>query len=338
MTKINFESMLYNKLFDILEKDLSGAFSNEDSVLDEIDDNNEIVQINSNLKIELDNLLKIENDAIKNGVQKDLLDYSQITKYFYNQSSKKDYFPGISKLRTYIAGENNKKILLKLLNHSELAIVQKVSLSDRINNLENELKKQIEIAEDLTEQLKQNSDSNDKELEKIKKSLPELVGVMGIFATVIFAVFSGFNEITTLGASLNTTPLDKLLIFIGSTLLMLIGIIFISYLSIGYFFRVSLRSCGCELKEKCSHTMYEKYPTIMLFCWIATSFMSIGGIIIIFNKYFNLPRFNIVGYNLFICILLFVLICVPVIGTYIILKSNKFISFKKTKMSKKDTP
>ena len=187
----------------------------------------------------------------------------------------------------------NKKILLKLLKHAELAIVQKVSLSDRINDLEAQLAKQVEFAETLTKQLESNSKSNDKELEKIKKSLPELIGVMGVFATIIFAVFSSFNEITALGASLDSTPLDKLLIFIGATMLMLIGIIIISYLSIGYFFDVSLRSCGCGLKEKCDHTMYEKHPTIMLFSWIAMSFLSIGGIIFIFENYFNLPLIDI---------------------------------------------
>ena len=139
MSETKFETKLYHKLFSILERDLSGEFPNEDNILDEIDDNGDGQKINPALQEEIDELLKIEDEAYNSGLQKDLLDYSQITKYFYNQSSEKDYFPGISKLKEYILKNQNKKILLKLLKHAELAIVQKVSLSDRINDLEAQL-------------------------------------------------------------------------------------------------------------------------------------------------------------------------------------------------------
>ena len=179
-----------------------------------------------------------------------------------------------------------------MLRHTELALVQKASLSDKINTLERQLAAEVTRSQQLTkdledthnswnekikgledtnkswnEKIKGLEDTNKSWNEKIKdldkqlKSLvTEIIGIMGVFATIIFAVFSGFNEISTLGGELSNTPISKVMIYIGTTFIVLIGIVFISYLAVGRFFDISLRSCGCKLDDECSHGLIEKHP------------------------------------------------------------------------------
>ena len=165
-----------------------------------------------------------------------------------------------------------------MLRHTELALVQKASLSDKINTLERQLAAEVTRSQQLTkdledtnkswnEKIKGLEDTNKSWNEKIKdldkqlKSLvTEIIGIMGVFATIIFAVFSGFNEVSTLGGELSNTPISKVMIYIGTTFIVLIGIVFISYLVVGRFFDISLRSCGCKLDDECSHGLIEKHP------------------------------------------------------------------------------
>ncbi|MCC9720004.1 hypothetical protein HK246_03645, partial [Streptococcus agalactiae] len=118
----------------------------------------------------------------------------------------------------------------KLLRHTELALVQKSSLSDRIVTLEGELKDAIKKSSELNSKLEERNTYWNDQFEKLKKEfnglMPEIIGIMGVFSTIIFAVFSGFNEITTLGQSLAKTPISKVLIYVGSTFIVLIGIVF----------------------------------------------------------------------------------------------------------------
>lgn len=326
-------SELYTFYLGIFDKDARGEYSEISSSVEELepklggepDNGNEL---NENLKKDIDKLKNLITEAIKlERLDKDHLNYSLITKKFYEKDGNYDYFGLIENLQdNYLTdASDSSNIIFKLLRHTELALVQKSSLSDRIVKLEEQLNDEIKKSSELNLELKKNSEYWNDQFENLKKQfsglMPEIIGIMGVFSTIIFAVFSGFNEITTLGQSLAATPISKVMIYIGSTFIVLIGIVFISYFAIGKFFNKNLKSCGCT-NDDCNHDLIEKYPSILIFVWLGVSFISIGSILILFRDYINLPKFEFFNINVIICSLLALLLLVPLAGMYFIFKKR----------------
>lgn len=319
-------SELYTFYLAIFENDARGDYSEVSSSIEELEPlqgvgSNNKNELNECLKKDIDKLKALIKEAVESeGLDKDHLNYSLITKKIYEKNGDYDYFALIENLQdNYLTdGSEYSNIIFKLLRHTELALVQKSSLSDRIVTLEGELKDAIKKSSELNSKLEERNTYWNDQFEKLKKEfnglMPEIIGIMGVFSTIIFAVFSDFNEITTLGQSLAKTPISKVLIYVGSTFIVLIGIVFISYFAIGKFFEKSLRSCGCDSNSSCEHDLIEKYPTVITFVWVGISFVSIGAIMRIFRDYLNLPNVMLLGYNVFVAILLLLLIIVPVGG------------------------
>jgi hypothetical protein len=344
----NKQLELYKKYFELFTNDENGKYTEHssdgaedeldvDSVASTEDSNND--ELNSKLKKDVEELKELIRSELKDGkINKDRLSYSPITREFYSKKIDYDGFGFIEKLQTrYLDETEESSIIFKMLRHTELALVQKASLSDKINTLERQLADEVTRSRQLTKDLEDTNKSwNEKinDLDKQLKSLvTEIIGIMGVFATIIFAVFSGFNEISTLGGELSNTPISKVMIYIGTTFIVLIGIVFISYLAVGRFFDISLRSCGCKLDDECSHELIEKHPTVIAFIWIGLSFISIGAILILYKNYIDVFQFYFWGYNLQILVLLICLIAVPVIGLWVILKKtiNRIVSKFKQK-------
>lgn len=340
------QSNLYTKYFELFTNDENGKYTQSSDEEEELDDTNpslaDYFVPNDKLILDLEDLKALINRELKgNDINKDRLNYSLITKEFYSRDANYDAFSFIQKLQRCLDAANDEAsdIIFKLLRHTELALVQKSSLSDRINDLEQQLADEVNRSQQLTKNLeKTNKSWNEKinDLDRQLKSLvTEIIGIMGVFATIIFAVFSGFNEITTLGGALSKTPVSKVMIYVGITFIVLIGIVFISYLAVGRFFEIDLRSCGCEIGDKCDHELIEKHPTVVAFIWLGLSFVAIGAILILYRDYINVFQINFMGYNLQILVLLFCLITVPIIGVYMILKKriSKFFSRLKIKLA-----
>ncbi|MCY7156674.1 hypothetical protein [Streptococcus gallolyticus] len=340
------QSNLYTKYFELFTNDENGKYTqssdNEEEELDDTDSSlTDSFAPNDKLKQDLEDLKALIKRELKgNDINKDRLNYSLITKEFYSRDANYDGFSFIQKLQRYLdASDEASDIIFKLLRHTELALVQKSSLSDRINDLEQQLNAQVNKSKVLTEKLEEtNNEWNQKisDLDgQLKSLVTEIIGIMGVFATIIFAVFSGFNEITTLGGALSKTPVSKVMIYVGITFIVLIGIVFISYLAVGSFFEIDLRSCGCKIGDKCEHELIEKHPTVVAFIWLGLSFVAIGAILILYRDYINVFQINFMGYNLQILVLLFCLITVPIIGVYMILKKriSKFFSRLKIKLA-----
>lgn len=346
----NKQLELYKKYFELFTNDENEEYTerSSDSVEDELDDglvasteDSSNVELNSRLKSdveELKRLIRRELDAGK--LYKERLEYSLITREFYSKNADYDGFGFIEKLQTrYLDETEESNIIFKMLRHTELALVQKASLSDRINDLERQLAAEVTRSQQLTKNLEDTNKSWNEKINNLDKQLKslvtEIIGIMGVFATIIFAVFSGFNEISTLGGELSNTPISKVMIYIGTTFIVLIGIVFISYLAVGRFFDISLRSCGCKLDDECSHELIEKHPTVVAFIWLGLSFVAIGAILILYRDYINVFQINFIGYNLQILVLLLCLITVPIIGVYMILKKriSKFFSRLKIKLA-----
>lgn len=333
---------------ELISSEMFELEANEESVSD---------SLNKELKADVDALRSNLKKAIESKtVDVNRLNYAYITKEVYHEKQNNIYtFEFIQLLQDkYLDESIESQILYKLLRHTELAIVQKTSIKqsllDKITELEGKLKKEQKKSEDLAKQLKEDLTNEKNEIvglteklgktteewekskkeidEQIKKVMPEIIGIMGVFATIIFAVFSGFNEITTLGESLSSTPIFKVMIYIGTTFIVLIGIMFISYFAVGKFFNKNLKSCGCN-NRKCNHNLLEKYPTILIFIWFGISFIAIGFVLRFYNDYIQCILFQNSKINLMIVLILLLLI--PIAGGLYILFKGIFIPNKKKK-------
>ena len=331
---------------ELISSEMFELEANEESVSD---------SLNKELKADVDALRSNLKKAIESKtVDENRLNYAYITKEVYHEKQNNIYtFEFIQLLQDkYLDESIESQILYKLLRHTELAIVQKTSIKqsllDKITELEGKLKKEQKKSEDLAKQLKEDLTNEKNEIvglteklgkttkewekskkeidEQIKKVMPEIIGIMGVFATIIFAVFSGFNEITTLGESLSSTPIFKVMIYIGTTFIVLIGIMFISYFAVGKFFNKNLKSCGCN-NRKCNHNLLEKYPTILIFIWFGISFIAIGFVLRFYNDYIQCILFQNSKINLMIVLILLLLI--PIAGGLYILFKGIFIPNKK---------
>lgn len=322
--------------------------------------------LNTKLKNDIDALRCNLKKAIESKtVDKNRLNYAYITKEVYNEQRENIYtFEFITLLQDkYLDESVESQILYKLLRHTELAIVQKTSIKqsllDKITELEGKLKEEQKKSEDLTNKLQKDLTKEKNEIvgltqklqettdkwerskneidQQIKKVMPEIIGIMGVFSTIIFAVFSGFNEITTLGESLSSTPIFKVMVYIGSTFIVLIGIIFISYFAVGKFFNKNLKSCECESNKNCNHNLVEKYPAILIFIWIGISFIAIGFILRFYNNYIqNL----LIGYSEYVLWgVLLILLLIPVSGGLFIWKKGIYYPNKvKKEKEEKNMP
>ncbi|WP_271436955.1 hypothetical protein [Staphylococcus hominis] len=147
----------------------------------------------------------------------------------------------------FLSQESAKKYCNKLVKHIDLAKIQKDYIQENLIQLENN----ISIANERV-----------KEISDIKNSIyTEFVAILGIFASIIFGVFGGFQEIQLIGKNLNTTPIPKLLIFSSLVMLGITLIIFLCFNAISKLTNLPMRSCNCEV-GKCNCSFKEKHPTI----------------------------------------------------------------------------
>lgn len=160
---------------------------------------------------------------------------------------------------------NQYKVVKKSIEHLDLAINQKQSL---YNEQHNELYNIKRVIVSFNKKMKNADRKINKSYNKLKeidgiknKIYTEFVAILGIFASIIFGVFGGFQEIQLIGKNLNTTPIPKLLIFSSLVMLGVTLIIFLCFNAISKITNMPLRSCNCEI-GKCNCSFRKRHPTI----------------------------------------------------------------------------
>ena len=241
---------------------------------------NEIIQIFCNTDIdELNqNRLKYIDRLIEksNGLEPSMLNYSSITAMTYNFDDENDQLNEIGQFLRIALNEhfevkfknkdinedgclaNQYKVIKKSIEHLDLAINQKQSL---YNEQDEELSKVKRTIVDINKDIKGSRDRLE-EINKNKNQIyTEFVAILGIFASIIFGVFGGFQEIQLIGKNLNTTPIPKLLIFSSLVMLGITLIIFLCFNAISKLTKLPMRNCNCEV-GKCNCSFKDKHPTI----------------------------------------------------------------------------
>lgn len=142
----------------------------------------------------------------------------------------------------------------------------------------------------------------------------EIISVLGIFASIIFAVFGGISQLGNLGGVLATTSVSKIFIFVGASSFVLFSVVFMAFAATARLTGRELRSCGCSKNKddkKCPHKIHERYP-IYVISIIASFFILILGVLgnrgvypVILNVlqliHNNLPNREIIWKILSIC-------------------------------------
>lgn len=263
---------------------------------------NEIIQIFCSTNIDELNQNRLEYISRlidkSEGLEPSMLNYSSITAMTYNFDDENDQLNEIGQfLRTSLnehfedkfiyddIDENGKlanqyKVVKKSIEHLDLAVNQKQSL---YIEQDKEISKVKKVIVNFNKKLK---DSHERlqEIDKIKNRIyTEFVAILGIFASIIFGVFGGFQEIQLIGRNLNTTPIPKLLIFSSLVMLGITLIIFLCFNAISKLTNLSLSSCSCKVGE-CNCSFRKRHPTIY-YSSIVFVYMTFVGFALRLYKY-----------------------------------------------------
>ncbi|MBF2233407.1 hypothetical protein H3965_10345 [Staphylococcus epidermidis] len=150
------------------------------------------------------------------------------------------------------------EVVYKLIDHISLAIEQKTGLYDKQKV---EIKKMNDNIENFRELIDEETENIKDIQKKSGKIYTEFVSILGIFSSIIFGIFGGFQEIQLIGKNLNTTPIPKLLIFSSLVMLGITLIIFLCFNAISKLTSLSLKNCNCD-EDECKCSFREKHPTV----------------------------------------------------------------------------
>ncbi|EDP23218.1 hypothetical protein [Parvimonas micra] len=149
------------------------------------------------------------------------------------------------------------------------------------------------------------------------------VSILGIFASIIFAVFGGFKQLEGLGNNLHHIAIYKMLMYIGCTGIVITSIVFISFYAVSKLTGLKLHSCGCDSKCECS--VYKKYPVLMMTYHFLISMISTGFIILLLRHYYDFGLTNKTFVGVMLIVMFFILAILPVL----IFLYQKFLKIKK---------
>lgn len=258
-----------------------------------------------------------------------VLYYSEITNIIY--SKERDDYSEISLMfsdeaKIYISekdmSEEQKSNILKVVEHIKLAITQKQCLYIQQQARIDELNNSILYANKENENLKESYNELKRKHENIMISF---VSILGIFASIIFAVFGGFKQLEGLGNNLHHIAIYKMLMYIGCTGIVITSIVFISFYAVSKLTGLRLHSCGCNSKCECS--VYKKYPVLMMTYHFLISMISTGFIILLLRHYYDFGLTN----NTWIGGILIVMFLILPILPVLIFLYKKFFKTKKLK-------
>lgn len=176
--------------------------------------------------------------------------------------------------------ENAIYAFYKVLEHTKLAYAQYQSLYQKteleVQELYNTSQKSIEEYKKLkntARELKRNYNNFN----------VEIISVLGIFASIIFAVFGGVSQLGSLGSSLKGLSLSRIFIYIGATSFVLFSVVFMAFNATALLTDRDMRACGCVGKDDCNHGLAEKYPVYLYSSVIALIIFSLGIIVEVYK-------------------------------------------------------
>lgn len=157
-------------------------------------------------------------------------------------------------------------VLAKSKEHINLALGQKKNLLLEQRQELIQLNSSIEKEQKELQELKDTSSAANKTIEEYKKKYDKMtidfLSMMGIFSTIIFAVFGGLSQIGAIGDNLPNTPIPKILMYISLSSITLIMVVFISFSAISRLTGLPIKSCKCSTDSECNCRFYKRHPSL----------------------------------------------------------------------------
>ncbi|MFL4424522.1 hypothetical protein QFE98_02925 [Streptococcus uberis] len=187
----------------------------------------------------------------------------------------------------------------KLIEHTSLANMQFNELylksSEEIRQINNDFtltKNSMDEWFDGTAEYLVDSEERVSKISEITENLEtkyknlniEIVSVLGIFSSIIFAVFGGVSQLGALGGAMEKVDLSKIFIFIGASSFVLQTLVFMSFNATALLTERDMRSCGCKKSDKCKHGFTERYPIYTYASLFSLCIFILGICITIFRK------------------------------------------------------
>lgn len=165
--------------------------------------------------------------------------------------------------------ENAIYAFYKVLEHTKLAYAQYQSLYQKTESEVQELYNTSQKSIEEYKKLKNTAQKSIEDYKKLRNTARELkrnynnlnveiISVLGIFASIIFAVFGGVSQLGQLGENLNKVSLGKMFIFIGSSSFLLFSVLFIAFNTTAHLTERNIKACCNEIE--CIHKINKKYP------------------------------------------------------------------------------
>ena len=165
--------------------------------------------------------------------------------------------------------ENAIYAFYKVLEHTKLAYAQYQSLYQKTESEVQELYTTSQKSIEEYKKLKNTAQKSIEDYKKLRNTARELkrnynnlnveiISVLGIFASIIFAVFGGVSQLGQLGENLNKVSLGEMFIFIGSSSFLLFSVLFIAFNTTAHLTERNMKACCNEIE--CIHKINKKYP------------------------------------------------------------------------------
>ncbi|MFC7364556.1 MULTISPECIES: hypothetical protein [Bhargavaea] len=173
----------------------------------------------------------------------------------------------IGKIIDHINLAASQKTLIENLSYNALELVER--RAESLKTQEKKIQEQAKILDDEIKDLK----------EKERSLVTQFVTILGIFASIIFAAFGGFQIISnTINHLSSDLRIGMLMIFSS---MVMIGVVVLLYVLLNGIAKITgqnFRSCGCDGNNNvdCDHSMLEKYPVFCVVLVILFYFFFLG--------------------------------------------------------------
>lgn len=123
-------------------------------------------------------------------------------------------------------------------------------------------------------------DSVSKKVQELEKGTSNIytqfVTILGIFSSIIFAAFGGFQILQNTFGNIANVRVGKLITFSSLVMIGIVILLLILLNGISKISRTNVRSCGCKKDETCTHNSVQKYPIFYVSLLCLFYFFTIG--------------------------------------------------------------
>lgn len=232
---------------------------------------------------------------------------------FTNSDNQYSYWQkNIAQLKQKFQDKNVISQFSQLENFIDSAIIQYRKFLETTAKMNRDKEETSKKLKDAQAKLKETS-------KKIDSMLTQYISILGVFATIVFGMFGGFDSLKEIMSNIAKGPITTILISFSSLMLGLFCLVFLLIQSIARLTNKDTLNCEHhERKKDCTCSLIERYPIFIISIMFFTLVLIISCVI----RFFDYKSFyNCSGWFYSILAILVALIVVSLL--YLILKKPK---------------